>query len=373
MASFAHMKLDFYDDPSFLRDETSVPEFVKQAKVGGVNSLEKVAERDFALVIITPDGSVLPKYPVHTPADTWLSLKAFEKNAHKLPIRMQETAANNLGLALEKWAMLDTKLDPTFYTLIAQNTNKSNVVEVKTNDEYFQLSVKTASDMFDARLEKSEDLEFGVVTKDASGNKIRKYPMHNEEYVKKADAWFAENYQTLHPELRHQFADKLVRNAYFHGVKLANNVALKYAGDDYSPHFEAEVRSRRQLVLDDTELHLLDDVLEKKAAMAPDECAKVLQAIDVRLGLDKYWDSHISDPYATVFALPKLADYSYDDGNSRVSGEDIRSFTKRKNFRETLQAYVSKEIIDELESNPVEVFESLPKPEKRLIVDLMKE
>ena len=111
----------------------------------------------------------------------------------------------------------------------------------------------------------------------------------------------------------------------------------------------------------------------KSAEMDPQECAQVLEAFDKHAGIAKYWDTEIADPYMSVFKMQKIADYSYCDGEHEISGEELKKFTKKDSYKEKLQAYMDNSIIEELERNPIEVFDSLPKPEKRLLIDLMKE
>lgn len=371
MTSFAHTKLDFHDDPTVVAGRKDIPDYVKKTKVASRETLSKLGSDSFALILITPDGNVHPKFPVHTVGDTWLSLQAFEKNAHKMPLKMQETAAFYLQKAASLWSGKTNATSPLLRKVASQNPLiVTNSVYVTEDMEYLEDTVKLATEKFETKTAALSDGDFGIVLEDGT----RKYPMHTAECVKKASDWFAVNHKELKPNLRKMFADNILKQASKLNVVVTTEEVFKYANYlGYSDDFPVMIQLRKHFVVDDTEMHLLNDVLEKSASLAPEKCAQLLEVVDKRLGLDKYWDKHFSDPYASVFHMAKFADYSYCSDSGDVSGSDLRAYVKRENFRESLESYVSKEIIDELEQNPVEVFASLPKPEKDLIMGLMKE
>lgn len=375
MASLSHLPLDFNDDPTILRDMRDVPDFVRRTPLTPSKELRKLASSNFALVMMLPDGSILPKFHVGTPGDTWLSVRAFEKNAHKLPVAMQETAAYYLQKACLEWkvsAATDDRLEKIAAQAPVPSSNIVTVAPGELREEVVE-TIKTATARFEGSLSKLGDDWFAIITTGTDGNVQKRYPLHTPNLVKRASAWFDENFLTLRPDFRKMFSDNLMRAATRHGLVLESAHAFKYAGTRVSDEFATALDLRRGLIPERSKQRVLDELLEKQASLSPVECAQVLDLADRKLGLDRHWDTAIPDPYASVFAMPKLADYSYSSIDGEVSGSDLRAFVKRKDYRERLQAYLDQTVIDELQRNPIEVFDHLPKPEKRLIMDLMKE
>lgn len=96
--------LDVYDDfggallrelyPSF----DAIPGTVKQAHVVTADVHQKLPDDVFALVLISGEDK-LRKYACIDEGNTVLSVQYFLKNAHKLPLEAQRTAAENLKVA----------------------------------------------------------------------------------------------------------------------------------------------------------------------------------------------------------------------------------------------------------------------------------
>ena len=92
--------LDIYDDFSgatlreLYPDFDNIPGTVKQAQV----AVQELPDDVFALVLIN-NGDKLRKYACVDEGNTVLSLGYFLKNAHKLPLEAQKTAAENLTTA----------------------------------------------------------------------------------------------------------------------------------------------------------------------------------------------------------------------------------------------------------------------------------
>jgi hypothetical protein len=373
MTAFSQLALDFYDDPYIIKNMKQIPDYVRSTSLTKRAAFKDNNSEDFALIMVTQDGGIYPKFPTNTPGDTWLSVKAFEKNAAKMPIELQEIAAHFLKEAVSRWG-IEIDVSDTFTKVASQNLKiDSNTVTIHPNMEFYQESVKIATAKNEEKLEKLSSSWFALITTDTAGNTVRRYPLHTPSLIKKASIWFDDHCTELQPALRKEFADNLIKAASQQGVVMASEKAFKYANFDYNPDLDLEIEVRKSLTLDRDQLGMLDELLEKKASLNPNKFAQVLTKLDEQIGLDKYWDSNISDPYSAVFSMPKMADYSYSNGCKEITGNQIRKAVKAENFREKMEGQVSKEIIDEMEGNPVEIFESLPRPTKDLIIDLITE
>lgn len=103
--------VDFYDDSEKSEFRTlfptldSVPELIKEAHILSEDELQKLPDNMFALVMHN-NGNTMRKFACATPSDVVLSTLYFVKNAHKLPLEAQKTAAQNLLIACD-WYGLD--------------------------------------------------------------------------------------------------------------------------------------------------------------------------------------------------------------------------------------------------------------------------
>ena len=104
--------LDVYDDfngsvlRSLFSTSAEIPDLVKQAEALGPTDRAKLPDNVFALVLQNGEQQ-LRKYACTDPGNVVLSVLYFTKNAHKLPIEAQKTAAANLVTACG-WYGLDT-------------------------------------------------------------------------------------------------------------------------------------------------------------------------------------------------------------------------------------------------------------------------
>ena len=96
--------LDLYDDftgetvRALWPELSAVPAHVKQASALSAEDRERLPDDVFALVLVN-NGERLRKYACVDAGNTELSVLYFLKNAHKLPVEAQKTAAANLQVA----------------------------------------------------------------------------------------------------------------------------------------------------------------------------------------------------------------------------------------------------------------------------------
>lgn len=110
MEKLSGLLLDLYDDPSgeVMREafpsQASVPDFIKSAHYLKEEDRRDLPDDVFALVL--RDGDVvLRKYACVDAGNTAASVEYFLRQGHKLPEEAQKTAARNLLVACEWYAL----------------------------------------------------------------------------------------------------------------------------------------------------------------------------------------------------------------------------------------------------------------------------
>lgn len=244
--------------------------------------------------------------------------------------------------------------------------DKMNAIDSEQKTKRASLEVR--------RLNYEED-SFGV--KIAADNTHTGYfPMNTPELVKRAQEYYLDHLEMLAPKFRREFAIGIVKNASAHGLMVEDERILKYANESYSKHLQGNVEARKSF-LKGEEAHVkeasstLDKLLGMRRLMSPERFAGALEVFDKRAGIDAYWDSHIKDPYLSTFEHTKQASWSYRMHDTVINEKQLRDFAEK--HVESLNGYLNQYIIEDLRKMPIEIFDSLPTPEKEIIVSKMEE
>lgn len=349
--SFINDVLDVYDD---LAAGLAIGKS-EIAKLGSKNvtpDVHLLPDSVFALNILTKEGSLIRKYPLKTPDDTALSVFYFTKLAEdKLPENARKVAATFIKAACEYH-----KVSPTGVILkYADSDIKDNVVKLSDIDGW-------------SPEENLQTDDYALITDDGTA----KYPINNSERVKIAASYFRENYKLLAPNWRHQMAENITKKAAEFSVEIPHEdgtILEKYASDRYSNILQIAVNERLDALQNNPEGQTtLQKLVEKRASMKPIEFARALEAFDQLTGLNQHWDRTIIDPYQSTFGGLKIAQPIYAFGKV-VSREKIAALATAEN----LQKHFDPDFIKEFQKEPVEIFQSLPSPDQKLMVALMEE
>ena len=245
--------------------------------------------------------------------------------------------------------------------------NRVNQLEASEKIKRASLTVKIAA---------HEDDAFGVVVKTAEGKTISRFPMNTPELIKKAQEYWWDNYDRLAPKFRKELADGIVKNASKHGMRLSDPKIMAYTGDDYAQGLEGNILARKSELREDQikeGARTLDNLLKIHQDIKPEKCAEILEEFDKRAGLDRAWGKTIKDPYLTVFEAGaiKTAMWTYRMGDETIDEESLRDFMLKHS--DSLYGYIDQHIVSELKLYPVEIFDSLPRPAKEVIIMKMQE
>lgn len=359
--SLSNQTLDLYDDlgKAQLREiAANAPPFIKTARVSEREEIAKLPTEEFALHVLTKEGSRMRRYPIQGATDTWLSCAYFEKNAHKLPKQAARLAATHLKFACERHS-LDT---PAFVEKWAVDERPVSNLYVEDMD-----MKKTAS---------APEIEARPATGAyALGNR---YPLFNEGFVKKAAAYFVDYFGQFDPADRHAFARNVLERAHELNVDLgsqATGLMNKVAGSEYGDRLDHQLNMRREFAQFNAEaLNDLEKIASVQKEANPEQFARLLSAWDKDNNMERSYGRYLLDPYQATFdrQFKKEASYVWEDEQSGESldGNDLESVVTDK--YDKIKSYFGATVADSLKKHGSSIFESLPVDAKVTIARIAK-
>ncbi len=402
MIKTAGVTFDFYDDRgAFLKLKLAgraVPEAVAEARVLDDGELAALPDNAFAAVIRNGEET-LRKFACIDAGNTAVSALYFLENGSKLPLTTRIKIASNLvdacryfnlvpPTALMKEAVGKVLIKGDGAEVVAARERQASLKKSAdlTGTDLMPISakgatrVKTAAVIADpyvdtttlephapaAAAELSDD-NYAMVSRDGT----RSFPLVSWDQVKMASEFFSDQGCRLHPRTRREFCVKVAARANELGID-TDPMLQKYGSATFAPDSDLRVavETRRQLWRDrhDEEISLLDELMSKRAGLKPDVFAEVLAKLDTLTGSDVYWDKAIMDPWASTYGVTKTAEWRWVNGADVLTEEQLRRFaTSSKQF---LREHFNDDLANGLEKNPVQVFESLPLPQKQVIARL---
>lgn len=370
--SIASAVLDFYDDSHHeLMSKVAMPAAVRDAPFTPLSPEEhdELSEADFGLVVLTKTGSVHRKFPVNDPGNAWLSAQYFSQTHKKLAFPARYIAASHIKEACDAYSVPTSKAVDA-YAAQAEDVPGNMFVEgsearwmQEKLAQHELMSKQATAAEFDARVNLPDE-NFALVYENEDGETIRKYAMPDVQRVEKAAAYFEKYAMQFQPGRRHQFASSVKNRANELGVDLSNyNAIHKWAGDNWNRSVIAHIEQRRSLLPRNEDAQ---DVLSKLAASigetSPSDMAQALSTFDKATGLTRYYDRDLADPYAST--MSKVAtSWSAEVGDETLTESDLRKVAQSAK----LAGYLGDSFASKFKESPVEIFESLPDPEKSLI------
>lgn len=243
MFKLAGIILDQHDDPnnSFgMTLQDIPPEIITQENI-------KEAEeqpQEFALYLYDK-GKVYKKFPCDTPLETYTSAWYFSKTAENLPESIAKDVASYIAKRyVEQNIPITDAVESTFLLAddnfldskpvkIAMSAIDEPPIKMQNQTKLAQLNelVKKASKLTYEERKSLPDSAFALVKK-VNGEKVRKYPLHDENHVRAAITFFAQHYNKLSPEDRATVARKIKQKARQYGIELSeDNPVNKYASE----------------------------------------------------------------------------------------------------------------------------------------------
>lgn len=199
---------------------------------------------------------------------------------------------------------------------------------------------------------------------------LERYPLDSYVHVKTAGEYFDQYGRHMDPESRHEYCVNLVKRADALGIPVSFDIR-KYGSEGYAPSEELELgyNCRRNALLadpGDASLSLLDALYEKRASVEPDVFCLALSEFDKHAAIDFRYDRGILDPYYSTFGSKTAAAWSEVMGNDMVTEQDLRRLAKIG--QKALKSTFTEEFASEFRKDPVGIFKSLPRDQKKILM-----
>ncbi len=387
MEKIAALKLDFKDEPEFLKtlypSVEDIPNFIKSA------SADEAEDHEYAL-ILEDSGFEFKKFATHDAGNTALSIMYFLKNHNVLSEDAIKIASDNLIYAAGRYKLkvpeqlkeLAKDLTDKGIPVITREKHWMPIDNLKPIDDLSSGKVernlvdkpKTKLDVLNNGLEKkANSITMPKDIKPMAYNRsiekvamlLDKYPVKDAVQAKMADDYFNEYWRDFEPADRQEYCTKLASLMTKFFIKPSEKVA-EYSHSQYSPHLLQDLNLRKNFLEED--MHEVIDIIgSNKDQVKPETLASALTDFDKMAGLDKFWDSRIKDPYATVFGPSEKTanDWNYNEAGAYISESDLRILANtrigniRKQFGDDFAFKFKKE--------PKKMFQSLDKDMKLLL------
>lgn len=343
--------LDFYDDDnlSMLSGSVEPPEYVKGASIRPRHDYDR-----FGIQLLTKEGQ-RNLFPIDGKASAWLSAQYFDRTQNHFSDEAQQKIASRIISASDRFDV--------------------DISDLGFVDD-FDSEAKTASaPMMDAS---AALVETEPETKRAENFLFpdrERYPVDNEEQVKTAESYFNRHAQEMTPKRRKMFSNRLVKRAGELRVEIENEAIQKYASSQRTSdaNIKLAFEARKEHLNDQNAKEGLDELYDTRDQLPPDVMAEALREFDKKAGIDNLWNSKFPDPYQSVQAgVEEAMDKTAASESITYQGTSFTADDLQAVSDDKLSEYFGEEQIEELKSNPVTVFESLPKTHKEIIVGLVQ-
>lgn len=342
--------IDIYDDAegTHLLDGTLLEKYGGALDVAVPENLSGLADRDFALIVMTKTGEKHRKYPMHEPNSLAVSLHYFEKCGEALPQKARTIAASNLyrshlrfGVeppdAIRKLASSDV-VGPYFDVTMDREDNK---VFMKP-----RVSAKYA---FTRKLD--------------DGREIDMFPIADRDETEASLLAFRKHATELPPRDRWTVAVKLAKRA--RELNLHDEFVEKLAEFTPNPAFSAHVAARREVCRTDEDRNTLNQFEKVAGALPPLTRGAMLEEFDRRAGMAYHWDRRLVNPWDSCFIVKTAATKIGDKTITKQALDKLLESGK-------LGSLFKASMIKEFKKSPMEVFESLPTPTKQTIAGMIE-
>jgi hypothetical protein len=361
--SLHNQVLDFSDDTEkqIFKDVASgVPGHLKTASVVQGPDLEKLASSEFALLILTKEGSTLRKFPINDSANTWMSCQYFEKTAGKLPPVAQKIAAANLKRACALYGIEATEK--------VAAANIGNIAGNKYN-ESLDFTKRAEPVKFESFVEDGSEHFYALPGR---------YAMPNPEFVKKAAQYFVDfEREFADAQDRHQFAENVLARAEELETPLEHKATLKkYAGEGYGDILDTQIRMREELLQHKPEMQAaLKKLASHRADTEASVFAKALYAFDKKASLERYYGRALSDAFRSTFETrftKEASGYTWDSESADLSVNEKELVKAAEEKYDKIKGYFGASVADQLKKHAVAIFDSLPSDAKEVIAKIAK-
>lgn len=293
-----------------------------------------------------------------------------------MPLGRKTTTMNGLPVSLPHPRSLDSFINTK---TAAENAPARNEELASKKDEpkkHPQMSLEGLKPHVDVSDQHRPD---HVAPKIAASNYALggKYPIDNFLQVKKAAAYFDEYQNFFTPDQKREFCVNVVKQANRMKLDVPTSVR-KYAGEGYADdeYLRMGISSRKIAMSNDiSQCKLLDAIFEKRAELTPEGYAAVLSQYDRLHGLDgTYNKGDVLDPILSTFGMAKIAAKEDEEYRDELDGDILTGeqlIHARHLLKMRLQKIFGEEMAVEFGKDPVTVYKSLPRNERKIILRMV--
>jgi hypothetical protein len=367
--------IDIYDDT----DYSGLQKLASASAYGNTKILSPeehaaLPDSQFALVVLTKHANIVRKFPINDPGHALLASHYFGENHEKLSAVEKVTAATHIRNACNAYGV---ECDNAVEKYAADVSEVSNIISEGAKPKWYEEQVykgardeltKVASAEIDARMSLPDE-QYALIL-DQEGEVVRSYAMPDVKHVKIASAYFKKYATHLHPTHRHQFASNVMRRADELGVELEKTAHLEqWASPNYNSKVNWHLEQRKSLLPRNEEAcGVLDKLASLQESTDPVTFATALHEFDQGTGLNRYYDNKLADPWASTMSAEKNASWSTSVDGDIITTADLQRVANSSK----LASYFGSTFSGQFKKHAVEVFESLPKPEKVLIKQMAR-
>ena len=342
-------------------DGASISSSARNAKIPSIEEMDELPTESCALTLFVSGTGEIKKFAHHKPELAELNIAMLLKNHEQLPDEICKIAAYNLSKAAKRFELSF----PEELNTHIPDDSPASMFNVKDIDELTYMS-KLAK-YRESLAEKKEAMY-------ALPGKKKRYPLHDESYIKTACGYF-EKY-------KHEFnsLDKLAfcKNTQAAGVRenvqIEGNLA-KYAELNtarVNPDFVLHIKNRQNILAGNEEaVKIYDELLEKSAEIKePEKLAAALEAVDKKFRLNKHWGARVEEPLLSVLS-PMAKEASIKYGGIEITSNSFSNLRGRD-----LNGIIDNHTYNELTTGTPEsldVFNSLPMPIKDALVEKLSD
>jgi hypothetical protein len=210
------------------------------------------------------------------------------------------------------------------------------------------------------------------------------YPIETVEQIKTAAAYFDKYIDKFHPSERITIAGSMEKQASALNVSINSDWMHNYSrkSPSYSPEFDLHMKMRKEASMGKkigfngkviNAAELLDKISSLKGHIKPDEMINLIDDFDKKAGLVSNYDKNIRDPFFTVHGSSINPRFDHQKIASNMYADQLEIAAHKDNFISKLASSYGKDFADGFKQDPINVYESMPTPDKQNIVDMARE
>ncbi len=318
-------------------------QLAKTASVHSIDEINGLDDENVALILFHTDLGEINKYACSTAGITEVNINLLASKINEIPEELLKVAGNNLGYVAEHYG-ISIPEELQVYQSHEWKNPRVDVQHINKVAFYQKVNAnkpEVSCDTYALPLQE-------------------KFPIHDENHVKLAVAYFNEPTTRLNVDDEIMFCKNLVKQAENLNVDITSNIQDIASLDctKLSDNFVDNVNARIKLSHDARAIELYEDILDKHAEYHPTQLAIVLHEADKYFQLDRAVSKGmIKHAAVATYSMEKLSWFEEKLANLDESKTPV---------------YIGKEEYASLFTDEGEdIFNSLPKPTKdKLIQDM---